>query len=262
MSYVLVGLAALLASCLTLFSGFGLGTLLMPVFALFFPLTLAVAATALVHGANNVFKALLLGRQADVRVVLRFGIPAIAAAVLGALVLGWVSNLPTLGTWPVLGRTAVITPIKVAMGFLMVGFAVFELHPRFQALQFREKHLVLGGLLSGFFGGLSGHQGALRSAFLAKCGLDAQAFVSTNAILGLMVDLTRITVYATTLVGGGRAALSLAGEGPLILTGILAAFMGVMMGKRWVKKVTMVTVQKITGSMLLFIAVLLTAGIL
>jgi hypothetical protein len=38
-----------LASALTLFSGFGLGTLLMPVVALFFPLDLAIAMTAMVH---------------------------------------------------------------------------------------------------------------------------------------------------------------------------------------------------------------------
>jgi len=39
-----------------LLSGFGLGTLLLPVFALFFPLPVAIAATALVHLANNFFK--------------------------------------------------------------------------------------------------------------------------------------------------------------------------------------------------------------
>ncbi|KAF0170293.1 MAG: hypothetical protein FD161_4693 [Limisphaerales bacterium] len=43
MDYVVVSLAALVATALTLFSGFGLGTLLMPVFAVFFPLPVAVA---------------------------------------------------------------------------------------------------------------------------------------------------------------------------------------------------------------------------
>ena len=55
MELVLIGLVALLTSGLTLFSGFGLGTILMPVFALFFPLPLAIAATAVVHFANNLF---------------------------------------------------------------------------------------------------------------------------------------------------------------------------------------------------------------
>ncbi|OGA86871.1 MAG: hypothetical protein A2Z90_01050 [Burkholderiales bacterium GWA2_64_37] len=50
---------------LTLFSGFGLGTVLVPVFALFFPVPLAIAATAAVHFANNIFKFGLMAKQAD-----------------------------------------------------------------------------------------------------------------------------------------------------------------------------------------------------
>jgi hypothetical protein len=41
--YVLASAAAFLASGLTPFSGFGLGTLLLPAYALFFPMELAVA---------------------------------------------------------------------------------------------------------------------------------------------------------------------------------------------------------------------------
>ena len=43
--YRLLCLVALLVAGLTLFSDFGLGTLLMPAFALFFPVPVAVAAT-------------------------------------------------------------------------------------------------------------------------------------------------------------------------------------------------------------------------
>ena len=68
MELVLIGIAALLVSGLTLFSGFGLGTVLMPVFALFFPLPLAIAATAVVHFANNIFKFGLMAKLADWRV--------------------------------------------------------------------------------------------------------------------------------------------------------------------------------------------------
>ena len=89
MQAVAVALAAFLAAGLTMYSGFGLGTLMLPVFALFLPVEMAVVATALVHGANNVFKVTLLGRRADREVVLKFGLPAVLAAVLGAMLLGW-----------------------------------------------------------------------------------------------------------------------------------------------------------------------------
>lgn len=52
-SFVLVALAAASASALTLYSGFGLGTLLLPVFTLFFPVDIAVGATAVVRGSNT-----------------------------------------------------------------------------------------------------------------------------------------------------------------------------------------------------------------
>ncbi len=79
-AYLAVALTAFLAAGLTLYSGFGLGTILLPVFALFFPVEMAVVATALVHGANNVFKVTLLGRYADREVVLKFGLPAIVGS--------------------------------------------------------------------------------------------------------------------------------------------------------------------------------------
>lgn len=53
MELLVVCIAALLGSTLTLFSGFGLGTLLMPVVALFFPLDLAIAMTGMVHLASE-----------------------------------------------------------------------------------------------------------------------------------------------------------------------------------------------------------------
>ena len=52
MELILIPLVALLASVLTFFSGFGLGTLLLPAFAAFFPTSLAVAAIAAWQGAH------------------------------------------------------------------------------------------------------------------------------------------------------------------------------------------------------------------
>ena len=75
MSFLLVAVASLLVAALTLFSGFGLGSLLMPVFALFFPVEVAVGATAVVHFANNLFKLALVGRWADAKVVLSSSCP-------------------------------------------------------------------------------------------------------------------------------------------------------------------------------------------
>lgn len=260
MDLFIVAAAALLASCLTMFSGLGLGTLLLPVFALFLPIEVAVATTALVHGANKVLKASLLGGMADLRLVLRFGLPAIVAAFGGVWVLRLLSDMPELWSYPPFGKEFVVTPLKLAMALLMAGFAAIELHPRWERLEIDRRYLPIGGLLSGFFGGLSGHQGALRSAFLSKVGISPRAFVGTNAVIGLLVDLVRITAYGAILFGTRLSDLARSREGMLIATGSLAAFAGVIIGRRVVHQITMTAVQRITGGLLLLIALLLGLG--
>lgn len=261
-AYIAVALTALFAAGLTLYSGFGLGTLLLPVFALFFPAEMAVVATAMVHGANNVFKVSLLGRKADRDVVLKFGLPAIAAAVLGALALGWVAQFGSSLTIEVNDEAYFeITPVKLVIGLLMIGFALFELVPRFRLLEFDRRYLPLGGVLSGFFGGLSGHQGALRSAFLAKTGLTTERFVASNAAIGFLVDLTRISVYVALFTAAGGHVSDFSGWS-LVMTGAVSAFCGVLLGKRFLHKVTMASVQTLVGILLFGFGVALVTGLL
>jgi len=262
LDFLIVGLAAFFAAGLTMYSGFGLGTLMLPVFALFFPVEMAVVATALVHGANNVFKVSLLGRHADREVVLKFGLAAIVAAIFGALTLGWLVRLDASVSVAV--NEAVVsevTPVKLMIGFLMIGFALFELLPRFRKLEFDRRYLPLGGLLSGFFGGLSGHQGALRSAFLAKSGLSTKGFVGSNAVIGFLVDLTRISVYVALFAAAGGNLADFGGW-PLVITGSLAAFCGVLAGKRFLRKVTMKSVQTLVGILLFGVGLALVTGVI
>lgn len=260
--YAVVCAAAFLTSGLTLFTGFGLGTLLMPVLALFFPLEMAVAATAVVHAANNAFKVAVVGRHADKSLIVRFGIPAIVAAFAGAAALGYVSHFGTLLTYTFGPRTAVVTPLKLVMGVLMLAFAALELLPRLREMRFDRRHLLVGGLLSGFFGGFSGHQGALRSAFLVKTGIQTQAFVGTNAAIGFLVDLARLTVYAITFLVSRSASPLARSQWPLIAAATLAAFAGVLVGKKFLHRVPLRTVQTLTGVLLGAIALAVASGIL
>jgi uncharacterized membrane protein YfcA len=262
LNFVIVGLAAFFAAGLTMYSGFGLGTLMLPVFALFFPVEMAVVSTALVHGANNVFKVSLLGRNADRDVVLKFGVTAILAAILGAMTLGWLAESGSSMSVEVNDEVvSEITPAKLLIGILMIGFALFELLPRFRGLQFDRRYLPLGGLLSGFFGGLSGHQGALRSAFLAKTGLSTERFVGSNAVIGFGVDLTRISVYIALFTAAGGNVGEFGGW-PLVVTGSLAAFCGVLAGRKYLHKVTMKSVQTLVGFLLFGVGIALVTGVL
>ncbi len=260
MEYLVVCLVALVVSALTLFSGFGLGTLLMPAFALFFPLPVAIAATAVVHLANNIFKVILVGKKADWGVVLRFALPGAVAAMIGAALLSLFAEVAPLASYSLGSQDYEITVIKLVIGVIIVLFALFELLPYFNNLAFERKYLPWGGLLSGFFGGLSGNQGALRSAFLIKAGLDKEAFIGTGTVSSVIVDAARLLVYGLSFY-----AVSFRDVGDiwgLVLAATLAAFVGAFIGARLIKKITFRALQLIVGVMLMLVGLGMAAGLL
>ena len=261
MEYLVVCAVAVIVSGLTLFSGFGLETVLMPAFALFFPVPVAVAATAVVHLANNLFKAAWVGRKADGSVVARFALPGAAAAMVGAMLLNFFASVPPVSPYPLGGKTHEISLVGLAIGVLIIAFAFLDLLPRFEKLSFDRKYLSIGGLLSGFFGGLSGIQGALRSAFLIKAGLEKEAFIGTSTLSAVIVDLARLLVYGLSFYTASLAKIP-PGMGGLILAATLAAFLGSLIGARLMKKVTLRTVQIIVGGMLIVVGAGLASGLL
>jgi uncharacterized membrane protein YfcA len=261
MAYIIVCLVAVLVSALTLFSGFGLGTLLMPAFALFFPVPVAVAATAVVHLANNIFKVILVGRQADWRVVARFALPGAVAAMAGAWLLNFIASAPPLSHYQLGEQQYEVTAVKLVIGVIIVLFALLDLAPRFRTLAFDRRYLTLGGLLSGFFGGLSGNQGALRSAFLIKAGLEKEAFIGTGTVSAVVVDLARLFVYGLGFYSASFSHIN-AEVGGLVMAATLAAFLGAFLGARLVKKITLHTVQLIVGVMLMLAGVGIASGLL
>ncbi|MBI4965093.1 MAG: sulfite exporter TauE/SafE family protein [Desulfomonile tiedjei] len=262
MEYAVICTVAIVVSALTLFSGFGLGTLLMPAFALFFPVNVAVAGTAVVHLANNLFKVALVGRHASIRVVIRFALPAAISAALGAFALGYMSEMGPLVRYSIGGRIFEITTVKVVIAALIAVFSILDILPRFQDLAFDQKYVPLGGILSGFFGGLSGLQGALRSAFLIRAGLDKEQFIGTGVVSAVIVDISRLVIYGSTFLFTHVSSLWQSSLASLTLAGIISAFVGSMIGVRLLKKTTIKTVQIIVGGMLLLMSVALGAGVI
>ncbi|MBP9853528.1 MAG: sulfite exporter TauE/SafE family protein [Candidatus Omnitrophica bacterium] len=260
MEYLIVCLASLLASGLTLFSGFGLGTILTPVFAIFFPVPVAIAATAVVHLANNIFKLFLVGQNSNKKILIRFGIPAVVAAFLGAFLLKYVSAFPVLWSYSIAEHRHEITLVKLIIGFVIILFSALELNPHFQKKSIDEKYMPIGGILSGFFGGLSGHQGALRSMFLIRAGLSKEEFIGTNVALAIMVDMGRLIVYGMGFYSSKFLAMDdIKG---LVLAATFFAFIGAYIGMKFFKKVTLTVIQNLVGIMLIFLGLGLSTGLL
>jgi uncharacterized membrane protein YfcA len=261
MAYLIICIVAFLVSGVTLFSGFGLGTVLMPAFALFFPVPVAIAATAAVHLANNVFKLALVGRSADWRIALKFSLPAAIAAIAGASLLNGFAGLPALAAYDLGGRTHEITAIGVVIGSLIAIFALLELSPGFARLTFPPRYLLLGGLLSGFFGGLSGNQGALRSAFLIKAGMTKEAFIGTSAVSAVIVDTARLPVYGLSIT---RKSVEFFPSNMIgiVAAASLAAFVGAYFGARLIRKVTLRGIQLTVAAAMTIVGFGLASGLI
>ena len=253
LSAALLILVAFAASLLTFVSGFGLGTLLLPAFALFVPLPVAVTLTAAVHLLNNLFKFSLLHPHVHRPTVLRFGLPAIAGALLGAWLLVRLGELEPL----YYGMDHPVGPLQVTIGLLMVLFALLELTPAMHNYRFPAQAQTIGGLVSGFFGGLSGHQGALRSMFLVHSGLTKEGYVATGTAIALLVDFTRIPFYL-----GSMDITLLTEQLPLLAGCVLAAFAGAWWGRKLLPSLTYRGVQYAVAVLLLGIAVGLLSGVI
>lgn len=261
MDYLIICTVAVLVAGITLFSGFGLGTVLTPTFALFVPVYVAVAATAIVHLANNAFKLALVGRHADWSVAARFALPAALGALAGAGLLAVFADQPPFYSYSIGERLHVITPVKAVIGTLIVLFALLKFMPAFADLVVPHRYIVFGGLVSGFFGGLSGNQGALRSAVLISAGLSKEAFIGTGVVSAVTVDLVRLGVYGYAFHGAKIAAL----EGEIVnLVGAaaLAAFLGSFIGARLLGKVSLPVVQGIVAISMALVGAGLASGLI
>ncbi len=256
----LLAAAALGVAALTLYSGFGLGTLLLPVLLFFYPPAVAVAATAIVHFLNNVLKLILVGKHADKRVFLRFVIPAVPAAFLGAWLLSRLAAGDAMYNYTLGERGFAVTPIGLVVGGLIVIFAVLELTGAMKDKALPPRLLPLGGALSGFFGGLSGHQGALRGLVLLRAGLGKEQYIGTAVAASTLVDFARLCVYGAAWVGTPELFTRDYEARPLIIA-LVFAFLGTFLGVRLIGKMTLEGLHVLIGLLLLLAGLAIATGL-
>lgn len=255
--YVIISIVTLIGAGLTLFSGFGLGTLLLPVFGLFFPIDIAIAMTAIVHFSNNLIKLGFFRKSVSWEIILVFGIPSIVASFLGAFLLTKLSGLQPLYSYSIRDNVFEVSPVKLVIALLLMIFSLWELLPGLSKLQFHKKYLPVGGVLSGFFGGLAGIQGALRSAFLVRAGLTKEMFIGTGVVIACLVDISRLTVYSGSMLTGIDDSLL-----SLLAVAVISAFAGVFIGTRIIHKVTLKALQVFVAVLLFLFSGLLALGII
>ncbi|MBA86982.1 MAG: hypothetical protein CMB29_02825 [Euryarchaeota archaeon] len=202
------------AAALTVPAGFGLATMLTPVVLVWLPPHEAIAVVAIIHGAHNAWKLKLLQSSVDYDAVRRYGWALVVGAIIGALLHSYIPS----------------DPLLLVVGLALVVLPILSATERWTNFRLPESEDRVGGFGSGFFGGLTGHQGALRAMFLQKRLPSKVSYAATASILALAVDLTRIPIY---LVFEGRAILD---EYVIVIALVLSAIAGVNLGKVWLTK--------------------------
>ena len=210
---IIAALGAFIAAALTVPAGFGLSTILTPFVLLLMSPHEAVAVVAVVHGAHNAAKCWSMWDSVDLSAFRHYGVWLVAGAVLGAILQNQVSQEPLL----------------IIIGTFLIVLPILSLSERWTGYKIPEANDQIGGLGSGFLGGLSGHQGALRAMFLTRRIPDKMAYAATASILALCVDLSRIPVY---LIFRPEELLA---HAQITLVLVVSAITGVRVGKRWLK---------------------------
>src|SRR3972149_7392882 len=176
---IIPAVTAFLAAALTLMTGFGLGTILTPVFLLFYDVKVAILIVAIVHFLNNLLKFSLFSRHLNTDILKRFGVLAITGAFTGAFLQGWMNS----------------GAVKVLLGISLIFLGLKEASGFGEKVRLPKKIDFIGGFLSGLLGGLVGNQGAIRSAYLLNYNIPKETFIATATIIASVVDITRIPLY-------------------------------------------------------------------
>jgi uncharacterized protein len=207
--------AGVVAGAVASVAGFGIGSLLTPVFGMSVGTKVAVAAVSIPHVVGTTARLWLLRGQIDRRLLLTFGLTSAAGGLCGALLHEWTS---TFG-------------LTMVFGVLLLFVATSELTGLSKRMRFRGPAAWIAGALSGLLGGLVGNQGGIRSAAMLGVHLPRQAFVATATAVALIVDGARLPVYLATT---GHELLEM---WPTVAAATVGVVIGTLFGHRLLMRI-------------------------
>ncbi len=255
MIFILLIIICFSTAFFTTVSGFGLGTIMLPVFSVFVPVDQAILLTALVHFANNIGKFFLFKQYISKEVLLKFGITALVGSLIGAFLLQWFSTKNIFFTHELFEKQWEVTWLNFTVGVLLFIFSFLELVPSFKKAGVDSKFLPLGGFLSGFFGGFSGHQGALRNIFLLKTALSKEQIIGTGVVIACIIDTTRVSIYFPSII---KNTFSIHWD--YVIIGSISAILGSIFSKRILKQFNTKNFKLVVAVCLLLFSVGLMLG--
>ncbi len=233
----LVGAAAILAGAIAAVSGFGIGSLLTPILMLSMPTAHAVAVLAIPHVVATTIRWLRLRSDVDVPTFKQFGVASAVGGLAGAAL-----------------QSQLASPIlTIVLASLLILAGTTELMRRRVPLPRTPFWRLLGGILSGVFGGLVGNQGGIRAAALLGFQLRPRQLVATATASALLVDAARVPIYFLS-VGPVVAANT-----RLWIAASLGVTIGTFLGVPVLSRIPESTYRRLVGGLLLALGLSLIA---
>jgi uncharacterized membrane protein YfcA len=209
-------------------AGFGIGSLLTPAIALATGTKLAVAAVSVPHLIGTSIRFSRFRRDIDWAIVRSFGATSAAGGLIGAV----------LNTW------ATSRALEIVFGLLLITAGVSQITGAATRWRLRGRLAWFGGALSGFFGGLVGNQGGIRTAAMLGFDVDKRRFVATTTAVALLIDLARVPVYLAV------ETAALVGMWPIITLATMGVVTGTFFGETLLTRVAEKKFRTVVGAML------------
>ncbi|HET8574888.1 MAG TPA: sulfite exporter TauE/SafE family protein [Candidatus Paceibacterota bacterium] len=215
MEIILIALLTFVASTVGTLAGFGISTIMVPTLLFFFPFSVVLIVVGIIHWFGNLWRIIIFRKGFRLRLTLLFGIPGMAAAVVGAFFVSRVSD----------------TLLSQILGGILLFYVLFLLMKPTFTLSKKPISSIAAGTLSGFFSGIFGIGGVLRSMFLSAYNLPKSVFIATAGAVSVLVDSSRLPVY---FLNGNTVPEELFFG---LLLFIFASFLGVEAAKFFVHKI-------------------------
>jgi uncharacterized membrane protein YfcA len=176
---ILFFVVAFISEVIGAIAGFGSSTIFLPLALFFVDFETALILVAISHIFGNLGRINFFRHGIDKKIIVTFGIPSILFSLLGASIVGILSQ----------------DILKVILGaFLIIISALFLVKPSLKVPTNRNI-VIAGGGISGLITGLVGTGGALRATFLTGFNLEKTKYIATAAVIALGTDATRIPLY-------------------------------------------------------------------
>jgi uncharacterized protein len=230
---IAVGIISFVAGAVSAVAGFGIGSILTPIFGLGIGVKLGVAAASIPHFVGNAVRLWTLRRRVDKDVLKTFGLMSAAGAFLGALLHAVVAS----------------TALKIALGTILIATGLLGTAGWTDRLRVGRRGASAAGAISGFLGGLVGYQGGLRAAAMLALDVRKEVFVATAVAIAIVVDGARLPVYAVSV---GPKLIEI---WSLLLVAAIGVSAGTLLGKTILGRIPEAFFRRVVSALILVLGV-------